>query len=392
MGREKSNTKNLRMLNVLLTQKDENNNVLSSSTIPAVIEEGQNFKQFVDKLLKQEQVEITDKDGIELFVVGPDGKRHLLNLSEKVNDVLNRFGTDTIYVDVHRFVGTHSLVVITKESINSIFSKLFEQEKEIGGFLDVKLVRTGKGDIYVVNRFYESTKNSSQVSAQIAANTPHIWHLHPKNFGAQISSIDQEDTIRAAVIQSVTMWGEPPLSIVFCFNNNGKEKFFYGSDIVAEGLKGEKFLEVKCYLTIPDEGSFRVEKIENRCVLKEFDNPEGFLLSSEYLALSPKFLENCFSFKNQLNSIISLLKCIKGIYSPGSVITPVDLMRVLCLIKLWKRFGIEREEVAVMKIDSRTLFSVKKSKDPIFTVKEVKKSFLDRDTLDLMWGDWFDQN
>ncbi|MDW7990426.1 MAG: hypothetical protein RMH75_07195 [Archaeoglobaceae archaeon] len=394
----------LGIFDLLIRQLDDKRDVVASSKISVMVNSKDRFLDVAKKLVHNSELseEIKNdlinwinsanaEDGLIFYVLDEKGEKSLLNLNDRVLDVVQR-GNNEIYLDVQRFVGNEIFVVLKSSSLLPIFS--YKQlEREVGGYLGVSIIRLRDQEFYLVKRFHESTKKSSSASAIISSNAPHIWHLHPRNFGAFFSHTDEEDVIRAAAIQSLTLHGEPPLSIVLSFRDgvNKEKRVFFSSGLAAVNV-GD-LLEIRCFLAVPDESCFDVKET-NAEIVKNYDELDGFMVkldSNRFGLISKKFFDSIFSLGSKMpNSVLCLLNCLSGIYSPGNELTSTDFMRVLCLLNVLKRFGVERKECLVFKTDSEKIFSVKISKEVSFVVKEVCSCILDDKFLDLIFrGDGF---
>lgn len=281
--------------------------------------------------------------------------------------------------------------IITTKTLSNLFSYK-DMRNETGGFLNVSTLKIKDEVFYVINELFESTKKSNAVSAVISSNTPHIWHLHPKNFGASLSQTDKEDIMRAGALQALILRGVPPLSLVASFHSRSvKDEVFHNtSGLAANKVEGE-VLEVKCYVATPDEKCFNVKE-NGQCITNSFhplDEAEGLIIRAGdgvESSLSYRFIEDLFA-KYSLeypSSLLSILRCLSGIYSPGIKPDPVDLMRALCFFNTLKRLGINKDEAIILKTGSGIRFTVSLTEETSFIIKEIKTYVIEDDLIKII--------
>ncbi|MEM2561823.1 MAG: hypothetical protein QXT06_05795 [Candidatus Bathyarchaeia archaeon] len=281
--------------------------------------------------------------------------------------------------------------IITTKTLSNLLSYK-NMENETGGFLNVLTVKIKNEVLYIINELFESTKKANAVSAVISSNSPHIWHLHPKNFGAFLSQTDKEDIIRAGALQALTLNGMPPLSLVASFHNESvKDEVFHNTSGLAVNRVEGEILEVRCYIAIPDERCFNVNEI-GRCIdnnLYLIDEAEGFIIGVDDKIegfISYRFVEDLFA-KYSLeypNSLLSILRCLSGIYSSGISPDPIDLMRALCLFNILERFGINKDKAIILKTGSGTKFVVSLTEEVGFLIREIKTYVIEDDLIKIL--------
>lgn len=280
--------------------------------------------------------------------------------------------------------------IITTKTLSNLFSYK-DMRNETGGFLNVSTLKIKDEVFYVINELFESTKKSNAVSAVISSNTPHIWHLHPKNFGASLSQTDKEDIIRAGALQALILRGVPPLSLVASFHSRSvKDEVFHNTSGLAVNKVEGEVLEVKCYVATPDEGCFNVKEsgqhITNNfhlddaegLIIRAGDGVEGFL---SYRFIEDLFAKYCSEYPSGL---LSILRCLSGIYSPGIKPDPIDLMRALCFINTLKRLRINKDEAIILKTGSGIRFVVNLREEAGFIIKEIKTYVIEDDLIKIL--------
>ncbi|MEM2703916.1 MAG: hypothetical protein ABIM44_08410 [candidate division WOR-3 bacterium] len=280
--------------------------------------------------------------------------------------------------------------IIATKAISNLFSYK-NMRDETGGFLNVSVLKVGEEILYAVKGLCESIKESNAVSATIFSNSPHIWHLHPRNLGAFLSQTDKESIMQIGAIQALTLNGVPPLSLVASFHDKSvkdNEVFHSPSGLAVNRVEGE-ILEIKCYVVMPDPRCFNIEengqRIENS--FHPVDDKEGFIseTSSGECFYGYKFIENLFAYCSKYtDSLLSMLRCLSGIYSPGIKPDPIDLMRALCFFNVLKRFGINKDKAILLKTGSGTKFVISLKEDVGFIIRELKTYIIEEELVKIL--------
>jgi len=278
------------------------------------------------------------------------------------------------------------MFVAISPSVAKYIYSLRSEEKETGGYVEVRVFRGIGGDIiYFVKNFVESSNSRSIASAKIKSGSPFIWHLHPKGFGANPSSIDLGTMVRRAGFEALSLRGYPPLFIIISFMGEKKFEYAFTSNGgILFNVKGES-LDIKCFSVLLDRSGFEIveEGVED---IGEVDESEGVIMDSGPIAY--QVIETILNSYKYPSSIVSILKSIRGIYSVGDSIDDIDLYRVMGIVNTLNRFGIHMDSVRVVKMGSRKRFSVfLKGRDLKFNVVELNRYFLSDEIVRHMLGD-----
>lgn len=226
---------------------------------------------------------------------------------------------------------------------------------ETGGFLVVSIKRESGKVVYRVEKIKERAMERTVASATINSGGPHLWHTHPKRFGARMSAIDERSLVAVWGLQAISLYGTPPLFLVFgIVDKPDGVVLTYNMRRRLACLHANSYLEFRAYIAVPSSKSVSVVSLGKRCFeWRKVDGNECLLIQDgpSFKPVSPELLITLVREQSLRypGSVLSLLSVIKGVCSRGPAPDPVDIMRLVSLKNTMARLGVAPRHFVVIK-------------------------------------------